>query len=220
MGFIMSCKLIDSLFLALLCVACCQVSLGSEFREMLSFSTPREPVFQGTGGTTSITVYVQYENVSSSAFVIDGLATSVIRAPEAIGLPDLSASWHGLAEMEEVFPAFDLFNSYYWSDDTPEKAWTGVVIVFDENFPLRVEPGESFYYHRVMTNSSGGNAFGPGAYADLVPSVISEATLPTRVGESLVAIDLDWRLVPEPGSVGAVVFILAGLCRPWRQTRR
>lgn len=200
-----------ALLSALVCAVCCQGSLGSELREMLTFSTPTEPIFESTGGTTTITVYVQYTNVSTSAFVIDGLAASEIRAPEAIGVPDLTASFQGLAEIEAVFPTFDLFNSYWWSDDTPQQSWTDVVLTFNESFPLRVEPGESFTYHRVMTNGSGGAAFGPATYGELVPSVLSPEALASRVGESLVAIDLNWHLVPAPGSASVLALMMAGL---------
>ncbi|MEM8943876.1 MAG: hypothetical protein AAGD11_01740 [Planctomycetota bacterium] len=151
--------------------------------------------YEGNSATgNTITRVVQYRNTSSLPFVVEGIRAVHSLDPEDLGFPDLTPD--NLQDIRRatlaMFPNTDILNATGWVFlDPPRKEWTTEILPFNA-LPLVVEPGEVFQYARISTNNTFGPDFGPKASGSMTISEIN------TIGEISMAIELDWRIIPEP----------------------
>jgi hypothetical protein len=176
---------------------------AQEFRSLLSQDlTTILNTYQGsTSSGNTITKHSRFQNISARPFVITGLADIQSRDPEDLGYPDLTPENATAirAAMLALYPSYDLFLSTGWSgNDKPPRVWE-TEITFGSPFPITVNVGEEFEFIRVSRNDLFGPNFGP-RNAPLL------STQADTIGEVVIAVDLDWHYVPEPGGALLLVF--------------
>jgi hypothetical protein len=170
---------------------------SQEFRRLFSddLSTVLNAYQGSVANGNTLTNYLRWQNISNVALVIRGVIDVQSLDPEDLGYPDMTPENSNAARvaMRSLYPDYDFFAATAWVTSNPSrKAWQSEVI-FNDPFPIMVNPGDYLEFKRVSRNNTFGPDFGP-----------INAPLPNwqaeSIGEVVAAVDFDWQYVPEPAS--------------------